>query len=355
MKRALSVMLVLACAAAQTSREAYRAAYRAWREGDPNLEHDAGSAGASLDGRAQQISALAAAYGAARSEFFQQVASAQERRLGWLTTPPGAIAPLLDENAVTLAAVEDRSVKRAMDSFAADPDAGIRELRGMLGREDAALTALGAAMEQRRRAAEEVRKADAALGQSQLAALDSYKTVDQAVKEAGASAGAETVAWAEYYRLLADGSRGVSAGAAATASSATPVAVATSPKANMPPLPLARYTGAWIYPVQGGLFHGAQPEFVDLVVHEENGHADGTLFARFKLPPGSAGDAELRFDFSGDFENSRNQVFNLLTSEGAKGTIELIPGPAFNLLEINFQTEARPGKVHQGNAVLVKK
>jgi hypothetical protein len=44
-----------------------------------------------------------------------------------------------------------------------------------------------------------------------------------------------------------------------------------------------------------------------------------------------------------------------MTSDGANGTIELIPGSAFNLLEVNFTTDPRPGKVRQGNVVLVKK
>ena len=346
MKRAAWVFVVLACAGAQTSRDAYRAAYRAWRTADPTLEQDAASAGPAFRTRAEQASALAAAYGAAKSEYLQQAASAEENRAGWLTTPPQAISPMLDENAVALAASEDRTVKRTMDSFAADPDAGIRELRGMLGREDAALTALTAAMAQRRRAADDLKKANTSLAETELAALDAYKTVDLSVKEAGSDAGAETVAWGDYYHLLSE------AGGGATGAPATTSAV---PKAVVVPLPLLRYTGAWIFPAQGGLYHGAQPEFVDLVVHEDNGHATGTLFARFKLPPGSTGDPELRFDFAGDFQATRNQKFQLTTSENATGTIELIPGPAFNLIEINFQTEAKPGKVRQGNFILVKK
>jgi len=91
------------------------------------------------------------------------------------------------------------------------------------------------------------------------------------------------------------------------------------------------------------------------VVHEENGQTAGTLYARFKLPSGSSGDPILRFDFAGRFQNARSQSFSLETSEGAKGTIELIPGPAFNLLEVNFTTEARPRKVRQANFLLVKR
>ena len=104
-----------------------------------------------------------------------------------------------------------------------------------------------------------------------------------------------------------------------------------------------------------GMYHGAQPESIELVVNEENGHASGSLTARFKLPPGNTGDPVVKFTFTGEFSSARTQVFNLTTSEGAKGILELIPGPAFNLLEVNFQSEARPGKIRQGNVVLLKK
>ena len=83
--------------------------------------------------------------------------------------------------------------------------------------------------------------------------------------------------------------------------------------------------------------------------------ATGSAFARFKLPPGATGDPIVRFDFSGEFQPARRQVFDLVTAEGAKGTVELIPGPAFNLLEVNFQTEMKPGKIRQADVVLVKK
>ena len=120
-------------------------------------------------------------------------------------------------------------------------------------------------------------------------------------------------------------------------------------------LPLPRYTGAWAYSTVGGMFHGAEPEFVDLTVHEENGKATGTFYARFKLPPGSTGDPLVRFDFSGDLRPTRIQTFALETTDGAKGTVDLIPGNAFNLLEVNFEAEIRPGKIHLGDVLLVKK
>ena len=92
-----------------------------------------------------------------------------------------------------------------------------------------------------------------------------------------------------------------------------------------------------------------------MVLREENGQARGTLFARFKLPQGSRGDPTVRFDFEGEFQSARNQSFALMTSNGAKGSVELIPGPAFNLLEVSFTTEDKPGTVRQGNFLLIKK
>jgi hypothetical protein len=94
---------------------------------------------------------------------------------------------------------------------------------------------------------------------------------------------------------------------------------------------------------------------VELVVREDNRRATGTFTVRFKLPPDSRLNAGLHGDFTGTFENVRNQVFSLQTSDGGKGKIELIAGPAFNLLEVNLTIEPRPGKVQQANFLLVKK
>ena len=102
------------------------------------------------------------------------------------------------------------------------------------------------------------------------------------------------------------------------------------------------------------MLHGPEPEVVDVTVQEENGHATGTFSARFKLPPGSAADAALRFQFSGDLSATRNQRFTLQTSDGAMGSIDLIPGGPFNVLEVNFTTDAKAGKINQGDVLLVK-
>ncbi|HLY06181.1 MAG TPA: hypothetical protein VKR31_10565, partial [Rhizomicrobium sp.] len=131
---------------------------------------------------------------------------------------------------------------------------------------------------------------------------------------------------------------------------------APTPRApSVTPIPLIRYTGSWTYPQTNGLYHGIQPETIEFEVAEDNGHASGTLAARFKLPAGNTDDPVVRFTFSGDFRNARNQVFEVKSVDGSTGRIELIPGPAFNLLEINFLIESGPGKIRQGNAVLIKK
>ena len=121
------------------------------------------------------------------------------------------------------------------------------------------------------------------------------------------------------------------------------------------PVPLSRYIGDWSYQKLNPRFSGLEPQFVELVVREDNRRATGTVTMRFKLPPGSFLDPALHGDFTGTFENTRNQVFNLQTNDGGKGKIELILGPAFNLLEVNLIIEPRPGKVPQANFLLVKK
>ncbi len=105
----------------------------------------------------------------------------------------------------------------------------------------------------------------------------------------------------------------------------------------------------------GAHYHGMQPESAELVVREENGQASGTLTARFRLPAGSTDNPVVRFDFAGAFGSSRAQKFAVTASGGATGTLELIPGPAFNLLEVNFSMGDKPGMIHQGNFLLIKR
>ena len=353
MKRTVWLAVTVLCLFAETGRDAYRAAYRQWREADPNLERDSSALSADLAARVSKVAAQAAKYGTERGAFIRQLAADQERSLAQLDTPVANLGELtrgVRENVATEQAV----VKRNIDQFARDQDPGIAPLKAALDRENTALSALASAVAERQSAADAEKSAANGADQARVKAGNENRDLIGAMKAAADESDREASAWADYYKKLLASARGE----APLTSPATPLAAgAAAPVERAPlrtsitPLPLARYTGAWVFP-SGGLFHGPQPEFVDLVVHEENGKADGTLFARFKV---ASGDPVLRFDFSGDFKNSRNQTFALETSDGAKGTVELIPGPAFNLLEVNFQTEPKAGKIRQGNIVLVKK
>ncbi|HML18188.1 MAG TPA: hypothetical protein VK419_14260 [Bryobacteraceae bacterium] len=374
--RSAGIALVAAlCLFAQPSRDAYRTTYKAWRETDPNLEREAAAAGAQLEPRAHKVAAAAAQYEAARNAFLEQLTGESKTRFAWLeAAAPDPPVPLT-EGARALVIGEWRTVQRSVDTFSSDVDPGIQRLRGMLQRESLALAAVNTAITEREKAASAVTAAAQSLERTRARALEDYRDLAAGWTESAAETDRESAAWVEYYQLLADGAKSsgppastptppASVSSALPASAAGAGTAAPSPRSAEPgvprspsptAVPLVRYTGAWTFPISNGLYHGPQPEFADLVVHEDNGHASGTLFARFKLAPGATGDPVLRFDFSGDFTSQRTQVFNLETSDGAKGTMELIPGPAFNLLEVNFQIAARPDKVRQGNMVLVKK
>jgi hypothetical protein len=359
LKRASLVFLIAIMCLAQHSRDDYREAYRAWREADPNLERDAAAGGDPIAQRADRMAAEAAKCAAARSAFLEGFAQDEAQQVAWLeSADPGPQPPFKAAKSDSLlVAADTAAVTRTIDTFATDPDRGIQQLRQALARERTALDALVLAIAERRKSADAESVAAQAIGQARTKALDQIRVMLEAAREGPTGAAREAAAWAEYYRKLGEGAKGEAA-PLTVVPPGVPTATINSPVAAPPTItsvPLTRYVGAWTYPQSNGLFHGPQPEFIDVLVHEENGEAKGTVFARFKLPPGSTGDPIVRLDFSGKFQPTRNQVFNLVTSDGAKGTLELIPGPAFNLLEVNFQTEPRPGKVRQADVVLVKK
>jgi hypothetical protein len=347
---------------AQPSRDEYRNAYDNWRRADPALESDAGAGGAGILQRSDRVAAESAKYGAARAASLKAWAEELEQRALWLdNAAAGPPSPL--ESTKTLqdrVATETTAVGRSIDIFARDPDPGIQQLRQALARERAALVALGAAIAERQKAAVSAGDMTVAEERARSGALAAYRELIEGLRQTADDTGRETAAWARYYQSLSEGVQALPPpGPAPTPPQLVPpkdpAPVPRAPKPSITPVSLLRYTGEWIFPPSKGLFHGAEPEFVSLVVHEDNGHASGTLSVRFKVSPASGVDPELRFDFAGDFKNIRNQTFDLETADGAKGTIDLIPGPAFNLLEVNFQTEMKPGKVRLGNFLLVKK
>jgi len=334
----------------QTSREAYRQDYDAWREVHANLERDAGSGGATLIPQVDRAAARVAAFGTNRAAYAKaaaQTAAQQRQALQATTTRPSAnLAPATLSDLVKS---DLQTVTKTITRFADDKDRGIQQLRQSLERERDALGALNDSIEARQKAVAATTAAASALEQVRVRAAETIGAETSALSQNSVQLEKETAAWAAYYEGLAK--------AIQIANAPPPrVEVTTVVPRNdsAPGVPRARYVGAWTYPVSNGIYHGAQPEFVDVVVHETNGHADGTLFARFKLS-GGATDPLVRFDFQGDFAAAPLQRFPLMTSEGTGGTIELIPGPAFNLLEVNFVTDPRQGKINVGNFILVKK
>jgi hypothetical protein len=355
-KTAWLAMAAALCASAQSNRDAYRDAYRVWRETDPTIEQDAVAGTAALTPRTERAAEKAAKYGAARLAFLQQLDTENSAALSSLeNAAPGDPASVTPLSIGQLLSLETDATAHYVEIFAKDQDPGIQQLRQAHEQEHSALVALTGAVEERAKATAASQAAAGAVEQALLKVIEQNRQLMDSLKQTAEQTNAATAAWAEYYQKLAEAPQSSAKTESTGVNVARPANPAPRPAApSVTPVPLVRYTGAWTYPETNRLFHGAEPQVIDLTVNEESGKASGTLVARFKLAPGSSGDPVLRFEFSGEFKSTRNQVFPLITSDGAKGTIELIPGPAFNLLEVNFQTEPRPGKVQQGNVMLVK-
>lgn len=405
---------------AQSSREAYRDAFRAWRDADPPLESDAARAGAGWAQRTAAAGALAARYTAARAEFLRAAVADVNQSLAWLRNarqpPDPEIAPAVDMQ--TTISASTALVSMQISTYAGDPDPTLVPLRQALERERSALVALSSAMSERQRAASRVVSAGIAAEQARAQAMQPYQSMASALTDVAAGTDQEAQAWAEYYRKLGDSAQvpvsvAVPAGngevrinnPARRGDGAVPVnpgqggagpgpagqgaagpgavaqgnpalgGVAVVPHINNPavgapelsarvnnPPPIAppatvtsRYAGNWTFPTVGGMYHGPRPQSVALVLQEAGGQLSGTLQVRF-APFGDVKTAsDLRFEFSGMAVAGRVQSLPLVTSEGAKGKIDLIPGPAFNLLEVNFYTDRQAGKVSQGNVLLIRK
>jgi hypothetical protein len=334
------VVLSLACAVllAQSPRDAYRSAYAVWRQADPNLERDAASPQTGFETRVQKVAEAAALYGKARVSFFQ---SSAHHDLGPLAAPFKPEMELLPNRDLrAFVSSESKSVETNIKRFENDRDPGIVQWRQALERERAALTSLGTAIVERQSSTSKATAMLEAADASRAQAITALTQYDAGLTQAADLMGQESAAWAQYYRAL---------------SVAVPVPFAPVPKKPevVPPVPLIRYTGTWSFPISGGVFSGAKPEFIDLAVHDENGQLKGSFYGRFTAPPGT--DPVVRFDFSGPITSNRMQSLALTTTEGANGTLELIPGGAFNLLEINFRSDPKPGKLQRGNMVLLKK
>ena len=363
MKKLPKIVLLICLATGligQTGRDAYRQAYDGWQQAAANLERDAGTGGATQVAQADRSAAAAASFEATRIAYLKALGqeAAQRRQLlqkAAIRSTPDLMPPAV----ANLAAAELQTVTRAIDKFATDQDRGIQQLRQSMERERAALTALSDTIQARQKAVAAASAATADLDQSRAKAAAAFAEQTAQLSQTVAQMEMEATAWAHYYDVLAEGIQGTNAPAPAPAPAGlnptTVISTAPPRSTSVSPVPLVRYVGEWNYPKVNGVFHGAQPESAELAVREKNGHVDGTLIARFKLSSGGASDPAIQFTFAGDITATPTQKFTLMTSEGTPGSIELIPGPAFNLLEVNFQIEPQANKIRSGNFILVKK
>lgn len=345
MKRALILALAASAAFAQASREDYRRLYQDWRQTAPALEQEAAVAGPNFAGQVQNAAAAAKAYTDARAKFYAEGGSVTPDQAAWIGQPLQRGGALLEtpQEIQQLVAVMAARVATNITSFAEDKDPAIRLVRQAMERERAALRALTESMNARK----------ALLGQlteAQDVADQQRSSVNEVVKSAAARRDAlvagvqrEAAAWADYYKDLAESVNGP---ARPSQSAVQPSAVKPAPGPVVPgAMPLSRYTGEWLFPSRG-LFYGPQPESVELMVREEGGELSGTLEARF------ADKTAVQLNFQGAIQPARNQTFPIQSADGTQGTIELIPGSAFNLIEINLQTSAKPAAA---NFILVRR
>jgi hypothetical protein len=337
----------------QTGRDAYRQAHDVWQQAQTNLERDAGAGDAAQVAQADRSAAAAASFEATRIAYLKSSAQDAAQRRQILQTPVAQVSPDLIPPAVgDLAAAELQRVTRAIARFAEDKDRGIQQLRQSMERERVALAALGDTIRARQKTVAATSAASAELEQAHAKTAAAFASQASQFSQTVAQMEMETAVWADYYDKLARAIQTPNAPPANTTTSAS----TTAPRnASVSPIPLVRYVGEWNYPKAKGIFHGAEPDSVELEVHEKDGHAGGTLKATFKPSPGGAKDSSIQFAFDGDIAATPTQKFTLMTSDGTPGTIELIPGPAFNLLEVNFQIDPRTNKISSGNFILLKK
>ena len=250
------------------------------------------------------------------------------------------LAPARDE--IRFVNREATTVGASVANFANDPDTAIQKLRQSFQIEQNALQALRTTILDRQQA--EDKASQSASGANSPAPRPSSNT--RTFPRPLAVGRRDEPGDRRLGRLLCQTGRR-RAGPVVDRCARRPAASASAaPRApSITPVPLARYVGVWSYRPGPALNISVRSRKWSMSpCMKTSGHATGTFYARFKLPPGSTGDPVLRFEFSGDFKPTLKQTFKLTTAEGASGTIDLTPGVAFNELEVNFTTDAKPGR-----------
>jgi len=328
---------------AQGNRDSYQIPYRAWRQAAPGLEKDAGTPGAAFAEQLKNAAESAQVFWNARAAYFETQAGGAEL-LTWAGKPLASAEKALTvpQEMQQLLAVAAAKAGNNIGAFPADDkDPAIRRVRQAMERERAALRALMDTLDANKASLTEL------IDVSDDAEIQRALAYQALVAEAGRRTQLaehvkrEAADWAQYYKDLGEGSNRTSTSSAAPAPSPAKII-----RPNSGQMQIARFTGEWIFPNKG-LFYGPQPEMVELVVEENGGRITGKLTAKFLMPM-----ATLTFDFQGPVQQAKTLTFPMQAADGASGSIELIQGSAYNLLEVNFTSTAQPGS---GNFVLVKR
>ncbi len=344
------------------SREAYEQAYRDWRAADPNLERDASKAGVSLGPRTEKAAQGAGNFTTARETFFQD-------QMRYLAGALQALPPLelakesdTDKTIDAYLASQQASDTTSIEVFGNNPDQGIQQLRQAMERERQALVALRTTIQSRETATAAFQQANENAERARSAVGDQLKTISDSFTKSNQDMGHTADAWPAYYRAMASGARGSGAGETTpppvlhppdSAPASAPVPAVVTSGRTAPAVPISRYTGSWTFLPGVSTYHGLAPLSFDAVVREEGGQLIGTVNAQF-IVTGKA-DPSVRLSFSGPLQTRRMQTFPLKTAEGVPGSLDLIPGNAFNLLEVNYTLEGASAKVHESDVILVKR
>jgi len=209
MKRPFAILVLAVCAMAQGPRDAYQEAFRSWRQTDTALETDAATAKEALGVRADKVSAEAARFMAARKAFFEFVRETTQERARSLE--PLVIPAQSDLVSRTEANVstESTAASSSIAAIGSDPDRGLQRLRQSLEGERSALLALTSAMAVRRGAMAGVTQTAEAAELARTRVVEHYQTLGTGLEPVIQQTDQQAVEWTAYYKLLADGARGI--------------------------------------------------------------------------------------------------------------------------------------------------
>jgi hypothetical protein len=367
MKRSTIALVVLCiAAAAQQPGQPILDTYRAWRANHPDLERDSTKGEPNFESRVEKSSTDQAKYAAVRKEMLEAMRDEARQQLSRADSlelrVPGEQDPAVLDSVVNAMNTANSASRDATSGT----DRGLRALRQAIEHEGAALKTLTDGIASRRKLEAGLAEATNTAEVARDNVRQKYGSIASGFDQEAQQVARQQIAWTEYYRLLnPTARRSVTQNTTSSVASASgrinaprvndPAPGAATPSPSVTPVPLARYTGEWQYSRAVRVFQGLEPETAELMVHEQNGQVDGSLNVRFKAGPSVPTDRDVHFNFAGSLQTTRNQVFLIQNTTGDKGAIELIPGTAFNLLQVKFGLDERPGKISSADFVLLKK